>query len=104
MEIKRDAYLQQLIERKDNGMIKVITGIRLGHPAHADAPLDLNSPGNPLHPGLNQQAAGRMLYFEPEHIKKSNYVPSIVFGTLKISNHFFHSYIFAMYKNEALWI
>ena len=23
MEIKRDAYLQQLIERKDNGMIKV---------------------------------------------------------------------------------
>ena len=25
MEIKRDAYLQQLIERKDNGMIKVIT-------------------------------------------------------------------------------
>ena len=24
MEIKRDAYLQQLIERKDNGMIKVI--------------------------------------------------------------------------------
>ena len=28
MGIKRDAYLQQLIERKDNGMIKVITGIR----------------------------------------------------------------------------
>ena len=28
MEIKRDVYLQQLIERKDNGMIKVITGIR----------------------------------------------------------------------------
>ena len=28
MEIKRDAYLQQLIERKDNGMITVITGIR----------------------------------------------------------------------------
>lgn len=28
MEIKRDAYLQQLIERMDNGMIKVITGIR----------------------------------------------------------------------------
>lgn len=28
MKIKRDAYLQQLIERKDNGMIKVITGIR----------------------------------------------------------------------------
>ena len=28
MIIKRDAYLQQLIERKDNGMIKVITGIR----------------------------------------------------------------------------
>jgi len=28
MEIKRDAYLNQLIERKDNGMIKVITGIR----------------------------------------------------------------------------
>ena len=28
MEIKRDAYLQQLIERRDNGMIKVITGIR----------------------------------------------------------------------------
>ena len=28
VEIKRDAYLQQLIERKDNGMIKVITGIR----------------------------------------------------------------------------
>lgn len=28
MDVKRDAYLQQLIERKDNGMIKVITGIR----------------------------------------------------------------------------
>ena len=28
MEIKRDAYLQQLIERKDNGMIKVSNGIR----------------------------------------------------------------------------
>ena len=28
MEIKRDTYLRQLIERKDNGMIKVITGIR----------------------------------------------------------------------------
>lgn len=28
MEINRDAYLLQLIERKDNGMIKVITGIR----------------------------------------------------------------------------
>ena len=28
MEIKRDSYLQQLILRKDNGMIKVITGIR----------------------------------------------------------------------------
>ena len=28
MEIKRDNYLNQLIMRKDNGMIKVITGIR----------------------------------------------------------------------------
>lgn len=28
MEIARDRYLQQLIIRKDNGMIKVITGIR----------------------------------------------------------------------------
>jgi len=28
MEIKRDSYLQQLTLRKDNGMIKVITGIR----------------------------------------------------------------------------
>ncbi len=28
VEIKRDFYLQQLIERKDNGMIKVITGLR----------------------------------------------------------------------------
>lgn len=28
VEIQRDAYLHQLIERKDNGMIKVITGIR----------------------------------------------------------------------------
>ena len=28
MEIKRNAYLQQLTLRKDNGMIKVITGIR----------------------------------------------------------------------------
>ena len=28
IEIKRDAYLQQLTMRKDNGMIKVITGIR----------------------------------------------------------------------------
>lgn len=28
MEIKRDTYFRQLIDRKDNGMIKVITGIR----------------------------------------------------------------------------
>ena len=28
MEIKRDAYLEQLKIRKDNGMIKIITGIR----------------------------------------------------------------------------
>ena len=28
MEIKREAYLEQLKVRKDNGMIKVITGIR----------------------------------------------------------------------------
>lgn len=28
MEIKREAYVQQLILRKDNGMIKIITGIR----------------------------------------------------------------------------
>jgi predicted AAA+ superfamily ATPase len=28
MEIKRDAYLEQLKIRKDNGMIKVITEIR----------------------------------------------------------------------------
>ena len=28
MEIQRNGYLEQLILRKDNGMIKVITGIR----------------------------------------------------------------------------
>lgn len=28
MEIKRNLYLQRLINRIDNGMIKVITGIR----------------------------------------------------------------------------
>lgn len=28
MEIKRDYYLQQLIDRKHNGMIKIVTGIR----------------------------------------------------------------------------
>jgi len=28
VEIKRDAYLEQLKIRKDNGMIKIITGIR----------------------------------------------------------------------------
>ena len=28
MEIKRDAYLEQLKIRKDNGMIKISTGIR----------------------------------------------------------------------------
>ena len=28
MEIRREAYLNQLIERRDNGMIKVVTGIR----------------------------------------------------------------------------
>lgn len=27
-EIKRDHYLQKIIDRKENGMIKVITGIR----------------------------------------------------------------------------
>ena len=28
MEIKRDYYLQQLIDRQWNGMVKIITGIR----------------------------------------------------------------------------
>lgn len=28
MEIQREAYLNQLIERRDNGMIKIVTGIR----------------------------------------------------------------------------
>ncbi|MCM1171449.1 MAG: ATP-binding protein [Clostridium sp.] len=28
MEVKRDYYLNQLIERKDNGLIKIITGLR----------------------------------------------------------------------------
>ena len=28
MEIKRDYYLQKLIDRKNNNLIKVITGIR----------------------------------------------------------------------------
>ena len=28
MEIKRDKYLQELIDRKHNGMVKVVTGIR----------------------------------------------------------------------------
>ena len=28
MEIKRDAYLQQLIDKRNDGMIKVVTGIR----------------------------------------------------------------------------
>ena len=28
MEIRRDNYLKQLIERKNNGMVKVVTGIR----------------------------------------------------------------------------
>ncbi len=28
MEIERNIYLNQLIERRDNGMVKVITGIR----------------------------------------------------------------------------
>lgn len=28
MEIKRDVYLHRLIERKNNGFVKVITGIR----------------------------------------------------------------------------
>ena len=28
MEIRRDQYLKQLIERKNNGMVKIVTGIR----------------------------------------------------------------------------
>lgn len=27
-EIKRDYYLEQLIKRKNNGLIKIVTGIR----------------------------------------------------------------------------
>ena len=27
-EIKRDYYMEQLIKRKDNGLIKIVTGIR----------------------------------------------------------------------------
>ena len=28
MEIKRDRYLQEIINRKDNGLIKIVTGLR----------------------------------------------------------------------------
>ena len=28
MEIKRDFYLNELIDRMDNGLIKIVTGIR----------------------------------------------------------------------------
>ncbi len=28
MEIKRDKYLNEIIERKNNGLIKVVTGLR----------------------------------------------------------------------------
>ena len=28
MEIQREAYLNQLTERRDNGMTKIVTGIR----------------------------------------------------------------------------
>ena len=28
MEIKRDYYLQKLIDRENNGLIKIVTGIR----------------------------------------------------------------------------
>ena len=28
MEIKRDFYLQKLIDRENNGLIKIVTGIR----------------------------------------------------------------------------
>ena len=28
MQIQRNIYLNRLIERKDNGMVKVVTGIR----------------------------------------------------------------------------
>jgi hypothetical protein len=28
MEIKRDQYLNQLIRKKDNGRVKIITGVR----------------------------------------------------------------------------
>ena len=28
MEIARDQYLRQLIEKKDNGRVKIVTGIR----------------------------------------------------------------------------
>ena len=28
MEVKRDDYLKRLIDKQDNGMIKVITGLR----------------------------------------------------------------------------
>ena len=28
MEIKRDFYLKEIIDRTDNGLIKIVTGIR----------------------------------------------------------------------------
>ena len=31
MEIQRDRYLSRLIRKKNNGLIKVITGIRRNH-------------------------------------------------------------------------
>lgn len=32
--IKRDLYLNRLIERRENGLIKVVTGIRMRKPGH----------------------------------------------------------------------
>lgn len=48
MEIRRDFYLDKLIKKKNNGLIKVITGIRRcgAQFASTDCPLRMNGAGS----------------------------------------------------------
>ena len=67
MEIKRDLYLQKLIDRQWNGMVKIITGIRRGGKSYLLRTLFRNYL---LSQGVND---ARIIHLELDQVKNMRY-------------------------------
>ena len=76
MNIKRDHYLQQLIDKKDDGMIKVITGIRRCGKSYLLDPLSRNHllaegvPANDIIKIELDRAINRKYHNNPEQLEQ----------------------------------